>query len=193
MRFKFGAIAIALLLVFVAAGCGKKKSAAKTTTAAAPATTTSASNGGGKTTPTTTSSNTTTSGGSTTSASKFPLTKDCAQLLSLGQKVSAAVQAASGSGDTASAVANEVDLFKQLAAAAPSDIRPDFETFASAFATAATAMQKAKLVPGKTPTAKQLAALATAGKSFSSAKVQAAEKHLQAWGTTHCGGLTTTG
>ena len=192
MRFRFGAIAIALLLVFAAAGCGKKK-AAVTTTSAPPATTTSASSSGGNTTPTTTTDNTTTSGGTTKSATKFPLTKDCAQLLSLGQKVSSAVQAATGKGDTADAVAKEVDLFKQLAAAAPSDIRPDFETFATAFAAAATALQKANFKPGQTPSAKQLAELQNATKSFSSAKVQAASKHLEAWGSTHCGGLTTTG
>jgi hypothetical protein len=195
MRFTFGAIAIALLLVFVAAGCGKKKSAAVSTATPPPATTTNASTSGGNTTPTTTSDNTTASGGSTTSSGKpkFALTKDCAQLLSLGQKVSAAVQATSGSGDTAGAVAKEVDLFKQLAAAAPSDIRPDFETFATAFAAAATALQKAHFTPGQTPNAKQLAELQNASKSFSSAKVQAASKHLEAWGATHCGGLTTTG
>jgi hypothetical protein len=191
MRFRFGAIAIALLLVFVAAGCGKKKSAVSTT-APPPATTTASSSL--DTTPTTTSDDTTTSSETTTSSdsAKGPLTKDCAQLLSLGAKVSAAVQAATGKGDTADAVAKEVDLFKQLAAASPSEIRPDFETFATAFAAAATALQKANFTPGQTPTAKQLAELQNAGKSFSSAKVQAASKHLEAWGNTHCGGLTTT-
>ena len=87
------------------------------------------------------------------------------------------MQAASGSGDTAGAVAKEVDLFKQLAAAAPSEIRSDFETFAGAFETAAVALHKANLTPGQTPDAKQIAALSAAGKAFSSAKVQAAGKH----------------
>ena len=192
MRYRFGAVALALLLVVVAAGCGKKKAAAvQTTTAAPPAAAT--------TTPTTTSGdsssdNTSTDNGGSSNGSGSPkgaLTKDCAQLLALGQKVSAAVQAASGNG-SAAAVAKEEELFKALAAASPSEIRGDFQTYADAFAASATALQKAGITAGKTPTAKQLLALAAAGKAFSSPKLQAASKHLEAWGAKNCGGLTTT-
>lgn len=192
MRYRFGAVALALLLVVVAAGCGKKK--AVSTTSTPPATTTSASSSSGGSSNTATTTSETTTSGTTTSSSgtpKFALTKDCAQLLSLGQKFSAAVQAASGSG-SAGAVAKEVQLFKALAAASPSEIRGDFQTIADAFSTYSTALQKAGFTPGKTPTAKQIVELTAATKSFSSAKVQAASKHLQAWGTTHCGGLKTT-
>jgi hypothetical protein len=191
MRFRFGAIALALLLVLVAAGCGKKKVAVVETTATAPlVTTTAATTSGGSSSTTTTEDN----GGTSTSGSGAPkgtLTKDCAQLLSLGQKFSAAVQAASGGG-SAEAVAKEVQLFKELADASPSEIHDDFETIADAFAASATALKEADLKPGKTPTAKQLAQLAAASKSFSSAKVQAASKHLEAWGEKNCGGLNTT-
>ena len=126
------------------------------------------------------------------SAPSFADAKNCKQLVSLGQKFSAAIQAASGSG-TAAAVANEVKLFKALADASPSDIRGDFETIADAFATSATALQKAGITAGKTPTPKQLLELEAASKSFSSAKVQTASKNLEAWATKNCGGLTTTG
>ena len=124
MRFRFGAIALALLLVLVAAGCGKKKVAVVETTATAPPVTTAATTTSSGSTGTTTEDNS----GSSNSGSGAPkgtLTKDCAQLLSLGQKFSAAVQAASGGG-SAEAVAKEVQLFKELADASPSDIHGDF-------------------------------------------------------------------
>ena len=194
MKFRFGAIALALLLVVVAAGCGSKKKPSAAATP--PATTTSASSSSGNSSSSsgsTTTNSTTTNGGSSSSSStpSFADAKNCKQLVSLGQKFSAAIQAASGSG-TAAAVANEVKLFKALADASPSDIRGDFETIADAFATSATALQKAGITAGKTPTPKQLLELEAASKSFSSAKVQTASKNLEAWATKNCGGLTTT-
>ncbi len=182
MKFRFGAIALALLLLVAATGCGSKKKAAVTTSAPPPATTTTAAtttSSGGSTTPTTTSS----SSGKPTS---FSSAKDCAQLEGLGKKFSAEFAAAATGGKTPD-YAKEVSLFKALADAAPSDIRGDLETLASAFQTEAAAMQKANITPGKTPSASQLAALAVAGKAFSSPKVQAATQHLEAYGESHCG------
>ena len=120
------------------------------------------------------------------------MTKDCAQLLSLGQKFSAAVQAASGGG-SAEAVAKEVQLFKELADASPSDIHADFETIADAFAASATALKKADLTPGQTPTAKQLAQLA-GGKQVVQLG-QGRRRPRSTWrpgATKNCGGLNTT-
>jgi hypothetical protein len=185
MRFRFGAIAIALLLVFVAAGCGKKKSAAVTTAAAPPATTTSASS---NTTPTTTTDNTTTSGSSTSSGKPtFSSVKNCLQLKSLGEKASAAVRAAATSGSS-SDIAKEVAAEKELAAAAPAEIRPDLETLVGLFEAAAAELKKVHFTPGQAPTAKQIAALQSLGKSFTSAKYKAAATHLESWAATHCGG-----
>jgi hypothetical protein len=182
MKFRFGAIAIALLLVVAATGCGSKKKAAVTTSApppaatttAAAATTTTASSGG--------STATTTSGKSPSFASA----KDCAQLEGLGQKFSAALAAASTGGKTPD-YDQEIKLFKALADAAPSAIHGDLETISDAFGAEVGALKKANLTPGKTPTATQLAILASATKSFSSAKVEAASKHLEAYGESHCG------
>ena len=181
MKFRLGAIALALLLLIAATGCGSKKKAAVTTSSAPPATstatTTTATSSGGATTPTTTSS----SAGKPTS---FASAKDCAQLEGIGKKFSSEFAASGGS--TAD-YTKEVDLFKQLTAAAPSDIRPDLQTISDAFSSLASALAKAHLTPGKTPTASQLAALASASKSFSTAKVEAAVKNLEAWGESHCG------
>jgi hypothetical protein len=183
MKFRFGAIAIALLLVVAATGCGSKKKAAVTTSAAPPATTTATS-------PTTTAS----SGGSTTTTATttsskpagFASAKDCAQLEGLGKKFSAEFEAAATGGKTPD-YAKEVSLFKSLADAAPSSVHGDLETLADAFAAEAAALQKAHITPGKTPSASQLAALAGAGKAFSAPKVLAATQHLEAYGESHCG------
>lgn len=176
MRVKPVAV-VMIVLVVVVAGCGggKKKSAAPAATAAGTTTTSAA-------TTTTTAA----------PAPSFASTKNCQQLAALGAKMSAALQASSGGGS--SSLGTEADVFKALASAAPSEIRGDFETFATAFSAYAQALAKAGYKPGKTPTAAQLAALTNAAKSFSDPKLQAAEQHLAAWSQKNCGlGGTTTG
>ena len=185
MKFRFGAIALALLVVVAATGCGSKKKAAVTTSAApavtTTATTTASSGGGSTTTPTTTSS----------SKPTFDSVKNCAQLESIGKKFSAAVQASAGSNGKID-FNKEQELFKALADASPSAIHGDFETLASAFSAVAKAYGKADITPGKTPTPAQLVALESAAKSFSAPKVVAAEQHLETWASTNCAGFKTT-
>jgi hypothetical protein len=173
MSMKLMTVAVIALAV-VAGGCGgsKKKSAAATTATNSAATTTAAS--------------------TTQALPTFASTKNCQQLMTLGVKMSAALRASAGNG--LSSVGDEANVFKALASAAPSEIRGDFETFATAFTAYAQALTKAGLKAGKTPTAKQLAALASASKSFSEPKLQAAEQHLSTWAQKNCGiGKTTTG
>jgi hypothetical protein len=166
-------VAIVLVLVLVVAGCGGgKKSAASATTAAGSTTTSAAS--------------------TTVAAPSFASAKSCKQLAALGAKMSQALQASSGNG--LNSLDDEANVFKALASAAPSEIRGDFETFAEAFSGYAKALSSAKIKPGTTPTAAQIAALTAAAKSFSTPKLQAAEQHLSAWGQKNCGvGSTTTG
>jgi hypothetical protein len=173
MRLKPVAVVV-IMLVLVVAGCGggKKKSAASATTAAGSTTTSAAS--------------------TTVAAPSFNSTKNCAQLAALGAKMSKALQASSGNG--LNSLGDEANVFKALASAAPSEIRGDFETFAAAFSAYAKALGNAKIKPGQTPTAAQIAALTAAAKSFSAPKLQAAEQHLVAWSKKNCGiGSTTTG
>lgn len=168
---------VTLVLVVLAAGCGggKKKSAPPASSTSGAATTAAA-------TTTSTSSGT----------PSFASAKNCKDLAALGVKVSQALQASSGNG--LGSLNDEANVFKALASAAPSEIRGDFETFASAFTAYAQALSKAGLKPGKTPTAAQIAALTAAAKSFSTPKLQAAERHLAAWGQKNCGiGGTSTG
>ena len=160
-------IVLALVVAVAVAGCGggKKKSEAATTAAAAAATTTK--------TPTTKAA-----------APSFASAKNCQQLIALGAKISQAVQASAGKG-TAS-LGDEANLLKAVANAAPAEIRGDFQTFASAFTSYASALSKAGLKPGKVPTAAQVAALTAAAKSFSEPKLAAAEQHLSAWAQKNC-------
>ena len=76
--------------------------------------------------------------------------------------------ATSGSGKAdLSAVAN---VFTALAKAAPSDIRPDFETIAAAFGKYADALKKSGYTPGQVPTAAQIAALCGSCSSIPTAR-----------------------
>jgi len=149
----------------VAAGCGgsKKKSASPTTSSTSAATTTSPSS----------------------AAPKFATSKNCAQLMALGTKLAQALQTTSGSAETR--LENEAKVFQQLADAAPSDVRGDFQTLAAAFNTYMHALLKAGLEPGKAPTAAQIAQIQEAAKAFSSPKLRAAEQHLTAWAQANCG------
>jgi hypothetical protein len=187
-------IVLVLALAVAAAGCGSKKAA-----------TTAASSGATTTTNTTTTSGTTGSGGtggtSSSSASSsssssssssgstthsFASTKNCVQLEGAGRKFSQALAAASSSGK--SSLTDVATIYTALAKAAPSEIRPDFETLAEAFGNYANALKKTGYTPGKVPTASQMAALASLSKTFSSPKLAAAEQHLSAWGKKNCGG-----
>jgi hypothetical protein len=178
MSIKLMAVTL-LALAVVVGGCGggKKKSAAAATTA---------------TTSTTTSAATTTTASTTPVVPTFASTKNCQQLMALGVKISQALRSSSGGG--LSGIGNEANVFKALASAAPSEIRGDFVTFAGAFSAYVQALTKAGLKAGKAPSAAQVAALATAAKSFSAPKLQAAEQHLSTWAQKNCGiGKTTTG
>lgn len=157
-------------LVAVAAGCGggSKKAATTTTTA-----TTAAA-------PTTQSTQT------KSSAPAFASTQNCARLAALGAQIAKSVQAASG--NVGATVANEAKILQEMANAAPSDIRGDFQTFVNAFNGYLQALTKAGLTAGKTPTAAQIAQLTKAAQALSTAKLRAAEQHLSSWAQSNCGG-----
>ena len=195
MKFRFGAIALALLLVVVAAGCGSKKKAAVTGRHAA-----------GDDDERLEQRRqleqrrrrrrrrTTTSGGSSTArAAEFAAAKNCAQL----EVARREVLGGSAGGDRQRRHAgpsprrsSSSSSWPRQPVGHPPRLRDDRGLRSPP---AAAALQKAGITPGKTPTPKQLAAARrTASKSFSSPRSQAASKNLEAWGATHCGGLRTT-
>jgi len=154
---------LATVVVVIAAGCGgsSKKSSASATTAPA-----------------------TTQATTTSALPTFASTKNCAELAALGNKMSQATQAASGKGSTD--LAAEAKAFKAMADAAPSEIRGDFETFATAFDDYAQALAKAGYKPGTVPNAGQLAQMMKAVKAFSAPELQTAVQHITAWAQKNC-------
>jgi len=123
-------------------------------------------------------------------APKFATAKNCAQLEALGTKLAQALQATSGSAE--SKLTNEAKLLQEYANAAPSDVRGDFQTLASAFTTYVHALVKALPNPGTAPTAAQVAQIRAAAKVLDTPKLRAAEQHLTAWARKNCGAAPTT-
>jgi hypothetical protein len=178
MRLRSERVVVVMLvagLVALAAGCGGggKKSS------------TSTSSGGGGTTHAATT--TVASGGSGTPS--FASAKNCQDLAGLAAKASSALTAAGG--NPATALKTEAGILQGLANAAPSDIRTDFETLATAFSGFVSTLEKSGYKPGSTatPSAAQIAALTKAAKTFDTAKIRAAEAHLNTWAKQNCKGV----
>lgn len=167
--------ACAAALVLAAAACGGSSK----TSATSSGTTTSP--------PATTTAGTTTTGPS--GGGSFADAKNCADLASLAAKVQRSIQP---TGNGAVDMKREADALKTLADAAPDAIKGDLKTFADAFASFAKAYADSGFKQGKTPTPAQIAKLTAASQKLSTPKVAAATAHLEAWGRTHCGGLTGT-
>jgi hypothetical protein len=79
-----------------------------------------------------------------------------------------------------------VTAYKNLANAAPAAIKPDIEELANAFSAYATALGKSGFKPGTVPSASQITAIESAAKTFSSTKLLAASKGLEAWALKNC-------
>jgi len=122
------------------------------------------------------------------SSPSFASAKNCQDLAGLAAKVASTVAASGGS---ANALQTESNELQALANAAPSDIKGDFQTFATAFSGFLHTIQSSGYKPGsKTPpTAAQVAQLTKAAQSFNTAKLRQAELHLSAWGKQNCKGL----
>ena len=178
MATRLGLTAVLLVLAVALAGCGgsSKKSASSTpsTSSVAPQTTG----------PATTAK---------TATPTFATAHNCQQLVALGQQFTKALSATTGNEETRLAAATRE--LQALAAAAPSEIRADFRSIATAFDKFVHAYRSAGLKPGQQPSAAQLSHIQAAMTSLSTPKLRAAEQHLDAWAQKNCGGLgvTTTG
>ena len=112
---------------------------------------------------------------------------NCQQLENLGTAFASAFQGANGD------VAKEAALLKKFVDQTPSDIRPDFETLATAFDQIAGDLKGVNLSSGKTPDAATLAKLATLSTQFSGAKFTQAAANISAWAQKNCGVKTPSG
>jgi hypothetical protein len=147
--------------------------------------------GGGKKSPstTTTTTSTATQPSGSSAQPKFATATNCQDLAGIAAKVASAITATSG--NAATTLRTEANELHALAAAAPSDIRGDFQTFATAFSSFLGALDKAGYKPGSAtpPTAAQIAALSKAARSFNTPKLTQAEKHLSSWARQNCKGV----
>ncbi len=157
---------LAVGLVVLAAGCGgSKKLAVSVPTISIP------TNPQPQTTPTTGS---------------FASAKNCLAFASLASSIARAMSPASGSGG--SSLQNSTRVLQAIAAAAPSDIKGDLQTVASAFGSYVQALQSSGYNPNQKtpPTPAEMAAIGHAAQVFSSAKFIQASHHLTAWEQQNC-------
>ena len=166
--FILAVIALSGLVLF-AAGCGgsKKKTTTPTTTAAmttqkaAATTTTTSSKGSG--------------------LSGLASAANCSRLSGLSTSFA---QAMSGTG-TAD-VQKTAALLKQFADKTPSEIRPDFQVVAAAYAKIAVALKGVKLSAGSTPDPSAIAKLTKLSSEIDQKALAKAYTHIGAWAQKNC-------
>lgn len=170
-RLSLLALVLSLTIV-LAAGCGGKS---KPTATGTIGTTTSAETS-------TVSATSTTTTGTSSGLANIATAANCTQLEGLALGLA---QAISGSGTTD---LNKIKtLLQQFAARTPSDIRPDFELVASAYAKVVDALKGVNLKSGKAPSATVIAKLTQLGSELNTAALQKANAHITAWAQSHCG------
>jgi hypothetical protein len=162
-------------LVLVGAGCGgggsSSTSSETTTETTTPLTQTTETT---ETTEATTEATETTET-TETSASSGATAKDCQEFAQIGSKISSAL---TGSTD----VQKVKDAFDQLTAAAPDDIKGDFQTLSKYIGQIADALHGVE--PGQTPSAAALAKL----QSIDSAEATKASQNIATWVQQNCTG-----
>jgi hypothetical protein len=162
-------LVLVVLAVAVAAGCGSsKKSSTTTTTTTTAATTTAAAA-------------TTTTSSSGSGLAGIATAGNCRDIAGLEASLAAAI---TGTGTTD--VQKTSALLKQFADHTPSDIRPDFEIVAAAYAKVADALKGVNFKAGQTPSASEIAKLEKLGTQINSAKLQQAATHITTWAQNNC-------
>jgi hypothetical protein len=171
-----------LALVVATTGCGSKKQAASTTTAA---TTTAAETTMATATTSSSSSSSSSSASSSSSSSSgvasIATAGNCKQLAGLSAAFSKALSGV-GTNDFES----RAKILKEFADKTPSDIRPDFETLASAFSKYASALKDIHFTPGQVPNAATLAKLQQLSTSIDQTAVTKAATNISAWAKNNC-------
>jgi hypothetical protein len=108
------------------------------------------------------------------------LSGDCLQFAGVGAKIAQAMSGANAD------ISKTADLFDELVASAPDEIKGDFQVIAEGVTALAAAMKGIDFKAGATPSADQLAKMQTALASVDSAKLQTASQHIEAWSKEHC-------
>jgi hypothetical protein len=162
---RFGTFAAPLAAAVLFAGCG------------------GSSGSSSKSSTTTTAASTLSVSSASTTPTSFASGSNCLQLAGVGAEFAEAIESAAGVKFNEAGAASD---FQKLANAAPSAIRADLETVATAFTAFAADFKKSGYEFGKTPTASQAAALESAVAVFEQPKLKAADAALKAWVTKNC-------
>ena len=164
------------LLVFAAAGCGgdDNGSAADTTTTTEATTTETTETTETTTTETTDTTEATETTETTPSSSNFATSENCRQFAQIGAKISSSL-----SGQTTD-LSDVQKAFDDYAAAAPADIKDDFQTLADWFGEVADALGSVQA--GQTPSAAAIAKL----QAIDSKKATQASQNIATWVQQNC-------
>jgi uncharacterized glyoxalase superfamily protein PhnB len=159
--------------VLAGAGCGGGGSSSTSSETTTPSTETTEAT----TTEATTTEATTTTASTETTGNDFASAKNCQEFAQIGAKISSALTGSTNVQDVQKA-------FDQLAAAAPAEIKDDFQTLSDFFGQVADALQGVDLSSGQTPSADQIAKL----QSLDSKAATQASQNIAAWTTKNCTG-----
>ncbi len=169
-------------LVFAFAGCGGDDNSASGDTTTTETTTTEES----ETTETETtetedteSTDTETTDTTETSGDDFATSENCEEFAQIGSQVSEAITGSGNVDDIKSA-------FDQLAAAAPAEIKADFETLAEYMGTIAEALQGVDLTSGETPIHRH----SRSSRQIDATEATTASTNISKWVTENCTGTT---
>jgi hypothetical protein len=106
--------------------------------------------------------------------------EDCLRLITIGAAIGQAFSGAGGAdGETS-------ELFEELVAKAPDEIKDDLQTVAGAYSEYADALADLDLQEGQVPSAADLQKIQAAIGSIDQAGVQAAAERLSAWAEQNC-------
>jgi hypothetical protein len=169
------------MFVFAAAGCGGDDDSSASDDTTLTETTTTEETTEDETTDEETTDEETTDTTETSASDDFATAENCEEFAQIGAQVSEAI--------TGTADVDEIKAaFDELAAAAPDDIRPDFEVLARYMTAIAEALGGADLGAGETPDPSALAKLA----QIDATEATAASTNISRWVTENCTGTTTT-
>ncbi len=184
MKYRRFAVLALGVLAFAAAGCGGDDSSSEAASdTQAEESTTVEETTTDTMTEDTTSEDTSTESTDTTNLDDIDLgdlSGDCLEFAGIGLKIGEAMSGTNGD------ISKTADLFDELVANAPDEIKDDLQVISEGVATLAEAMKGIDVTSGATPSADQLAKMQAALASVDSAELQAASKNVEAWAQANC-------
>ena len=177
MRYRRFAVLVLGVLAFAVAGCGGDDSSSSSDDTTVEETTATED-----TTAEETTEEETTASETTGDVDLGEMSGECLEFAGVGSKIAEAMGAAGAAGD----LSKTAELFDELVASAPDEIKDDLETLSGGITKMAEALQGTDLSSGGTPDAETLAKLQEVMGSIDSAEMQAASTRIEAWAQENC-------